>query len=456
MASLAVLQVSKARYLAGLGFKTYEKRSPNCVSVEFLDRVRIEPAMAVSVDMLNLKIFNSSTGDLITVVSLSAASKLAELCKEVTAAMGASPWTDLRFLYGSRVVEKTEVLGSLEPGTTELQLSVLKLPRLCFHCACDVLAAAPLPCEDLLLACTGNITSTEDDQVRVVGNDEGVRSPIWIWRAKAADGWSLHSATLLVRTWPVTSMSLLQDTLETFSDRSEILEAFEVVEFNRTGTWDFWPSKWKHYLHMSIAVYSDEFAALAWNQNDYLGGEGVIQRLNLQTGELVRWATNYDLNDIVAEPETGKLFLTTCYDGADIVALGDECDLTNAAAHTDMRPNAYIKSQAIGLGGSLSHDSALGVLVASGQDASFFVVGPADAPGLQLAKLAPGATAVDSIRPPGHDHTPGDKTQPWESVRIPSPDGDEDCALSNLHCVNGVVTYLANKMPVAMPGIDLG
>ena len=403
--------------------------------------------MAASVDMLTLKIFNASTGDLIVVVSRSAASKLQELGPEVTAAMGAPPWTDLRFLSGSRVVEKTEVLGSLEPGATELQLSVLKLPRLCLRCPCDVLAAAALPCQDLLLACTGNITSSKDDQVPVVGNDGGLRSPIWIWRVQAADGWSLDSASLLARTFPVTSREYFQVFLEQWSDRSEILEPHEILELTRTGTADFWPEKWNQYLHMSIAVYSDEFAALAWNQTDYLGGEGVIQRLNLQTGEILRWAATHDINDIVAEPKTGKLFLTTCYDGDDILALRDECDLTNAAAQADMRTNAYIKSQAVGLGSSLSHDSALGVLVATSHDASFFVVGPADAPGLQYAKTAPGATVVDSIRP-GEDATPGDKTQPWESIRIPLPDGDEDdegCALSKLHCLNGVVTYLVGK-----------
>eukprot|EP00439_Symbiodinium_sp_Y106_P063385 s2891_g9.t2 len=393
--------------------------------------------------MLTLKIFSSSTGDLITDASLSAASTLQELGPQVSAAMGVSPWTELRFLHGSRVLEKTEVLGSLEPGAAEVQLSVLKLPRLCFRLPCNVLSAAALPCHDLLLVCTGSITSTKDDHLTVVGKDEGLRSPIWIWRAKAAEGWSLDSATLLARTWPVTSMATLQALFES-ADRSDILTDSEIEEYRRTGTANFWPSKWKDMLHMSIAVYSDKFAALAWNQTDYLGGCGVIQRLNLQTGEILRWGAFYDLWDIVAEPNTGKLFLSTCYDGQDIVALGDECDLTNAEAQADMRPKGCIKSQAVGIGCSLTHDSALGVLVASGQDASFFVVGPADTPGLQFAKTAPGAAVVDSIRPPGDDHMPGDKTQPWESVSIPSPDGDKvDYAMSAFHCLNGVVTYLA-------------
>lgn len=325
-----------------------------------------------------------------------------------------------------------------------MQLSVLKLPRLCIRCPCQVLSAAVLPCQDLLLVCAGSITSTKDDHLPVVGKDEGKRSPIWIWRAKAAEGWSLDSATLLARTWPVLNMAELQALFESAEDRADILTDAEIEEYERTRTADFWPSKWKAWLHTSVAVYSDEFAALAWNQSDYLGGCGVIQRLNLQTGEILRWGSFYDLWDIVAEPKTGKLILSTCYDGTDLVALGDECDLTNAAPQADMRPNACIKSQTVGLGYSLTHDSALGVLVASGQDAHFFVVGPADAPGLQFAKTAPGAAVVDSMRPPRDDHTPGDRTQPWESVKIPSPDGDKvDYTMSAFHCLNGVVTYLA-------------
>ena len=58
-------------------------------------------------------------------------------------------------------------------------------------------------------------------------------------------------------------------------------------------------------------VHSARFALVAWNKDGYLGGGGQVDRLDVETGELVTLARVWDVWGVTTCP-AGRIFCTTC------------------------------------------------------------------------------------------------------------------------------------------------
>lgn len=385
--------------------------------------------------VLSLSILSSGSGDVLAALSVEASLQVEQVQKQLAEAT-TDYWRAYQLLHGARALQPSERLADIFGEALEGTLVAVKQPLLRISCPCEVLSAGFLPeSQDLLLVTKGNITSFKDDEVKVLGDD--VDSPVfWFWRLRSSDAWSLEKATLLARTWPLASNKLLQQVWEEEKDAE--IENYspwskeEVEEQKRSGIIKL-SAKITDSAAIFMRVHDESYAVFSWNQSDYFGGCGFLERLELETGKVSRLGGLWDAWDIATDP-SGQCFYTSCYDGTDVHRI--------AATVTEpsTERNTQILSQAVGLKFHLCYDASLKVLVASGGEGGCFLLAP-PGQGSGVMKMK-GAEVAQSIRPDNDDHTPGDKTSPWETVKMPLPEKKSVDDVRGFYADNGCLTFV--------------
>eukprot|EP00435_Cladocopium_sp_Y103_P031216 s1274_g7.t2 len=416
---MATVSLTPSRKLLALSLKViqrylgcWENFPPPCTPVTS----RCHSGMAAgygatTAQVLSLSILSSGSGDVLAVLSVEASLQVEQVQKQLAEATK-DYWRAYQLLHGARALQPSEHLVDIfGEGTLEATLVAVKQPLLRISCPCEVQSAGFLPeSRDLLLVTKGNITGLKDDEVKVLGDD--VNCPVfWFWRLRSSDAWSLEKATLLARTWPLTDNKILQQVWEEEKDAE--IEAYspwskeEVEEQKRSGIIKL-SAKITDCAHVFMRVHDESYAVFSWNQSDYFGGCGILDRLELETGKVSRLGGLYDAWDITTDPLSGQCFYTSCYDGTDVHRLAATVTEPSTARNTQ------ILSQTVGLRFNLCYDASLKVLAATGRPfppddsaCCFWLAPPGQGSGVMKMK---GAEMAESIRPDGDETWPKNTT----------------------------------------------
>ncbi|CAK9088901.1 unnamed protein product [Durusdinium trenchii] len=283
---------------------------------------------------------------------------------------------------------------------------MLKIP-----CNLDVLAAAFIPnSDDLLMVTKGNITAVKDEEIPALGDNDPT-GILWFWRLFRAEQWSFLSASLVARRSPCLSNNALMELWAEEKDKEEF-ESYspwtkeEVEEQKRTGI-------------------------IKWGKK-FVDQAGLYLRIHDESHAVTNRGRIWDAWDVTTD-SSGRIFYTSCYDGTDVHLLKD----TTLLQPSSEKPTpTFIVSQTVGLGFNLCFDATLKVLVTSSRDGAFFVISPPGEGRLDVGEGLP------SIRPPGDDHTPGDKTAPWDTVKILEPDGRKASTGHGFYAHGGRITFV--------------
>ncbi|CAK9094838.1 unnamed protein product [Durusdinium trenchii] len=362
---------------------------------------------------MRLKITSSGSGEVLALLELDRAILVEQVLKDLARSTEA-PFRAYTLLHNDRPLLPTECLRDIFEGD-EATLTAVALPMLKIPCNLDVLAAAFIPnSDDLLMVTKGNITAVKDEEIPALGDNDPT-GILWFWRLFRAEQWSFLSASLVARRSPCLSNNALMELWAEEKDKEEF-ESYspwtkeEVEEQKRTGIIK-WGKKFVDQAGLYLRIHDESHAVFTWNQSDILGGCGNVDRLDLATGEVTNLGRIWDAWDVTTD-SSGRIFYTSCYDGTDVHLLKD----TTLLQPSSEKPTpTFIVSQTVGLGFNLCFDATLKVLVTSSRDGAFFVISPPGEGRLDVGEGLP------SIRPPGDDHTPGDKTAPWDTVKILEP-----------------------------------
>lgn len=393
--------------------------------------------MAEGQTPIEVTITSSGSGDTLAVLSLEPQTLVEQVSQQLARYTG-DHWRVYRLLHGDKTLQPQDSLSSL--GSFEsLILVAVALPYLRIPCGFEVLSAAALPSHDLLLVTKGNITSIKDEDIKALGEDSEFYV-FWFWRLKKSDRWSFETATLLARTSPLNdSKDLLECAKEPVNRYAWTKE--EIEEQKRTGAIKLG----KHVIegaHLFLRVHDESLAVFAWNQSDVFGGGALIDSLELDTGKVSRVCGAYDIWDVASAPD-GRFFWISCYDGVAVNTL-DTGKVTETATAT--RRESRILSNTVMIGYHLAYDASLKVLIASSSKHSdspcVFIISPPEEGSLKELKMIPRAEVVDSLRPPADDRTPGDRSAPWDSVKIPISANKKAQDRKGFYADKGCVTYV--------------
>lgn len=388
------------------------------------------------------------SGKELATFSVEASCTVAEVARKTAAAAGPWPGSVYALMLGDRVLEISDTLAQAvgqAAGLLELQAVaspcvVLELP--------DVKGAAQLPgTGDLVIATHGPLVGAAGSSVPR-GSDvaDGVAAcEFWIWRLTKASGWSVSSGELVARISSVQLYEVLNYwRAERSSSRDPCLFSAEVlagdVQDVRLPDEGKCPSLLMH-------VHSDAAVVLAWNRRDYWGGQGIIRRLDLPSGEVTHVANVSDLVGVATNPADGTIYCKTCYDGSCILRLqgGSILQPGNPAEH-----EWFMTVQLPILGHGLAYDAKLGILVTD-HNRSFFAACPPDSPFFEHLASAPGVGVLEALRPLDEDHTPGNRSAPWRllELQLAHPQSHKQTAQSHdasLFVDAGVLIYLEPAM----------
>ena len=385
---------------------------------------------------LKLTILSSGSGDLLASLVLERAQLVEEALEELT--KRGSPFRAYTLLHGDRALLPRERLGEIFGEVEEVTLTAVALPMLRIPCSFDVIAASFIPkTEDLLLVTKGNILDLKDEEVPVLGDDVP-NAIFWFWRLFQAEQWSFASASLLARRSICVAENALVELWEREKDSRYCPWTKEEVEEQKRSGIVKWGKNMRDSAHLYLRVHDESHAVFTWNQSDFLGGCGIMDRLDLATGQVTPLGKIWDAWDVATDPETGRLFYTSCYDGTDVHLLKDvsvSSPRPPSAAHPTQPTETFILSQTVGLGYSLCYDSSLKALVSSSSAKDFFIISP---PGAHFE-----GEQLPSIRAAlQNDYTPGDKSAPWDTVRISGAESRVASKKCGFHANEGCVTYV--------------
>ncbi|CAJ1431676.1 unnamed protein product [Effrenium voratum] len=364
---------------------------------------------------MTLTITNVASGEVMAVLS-ERPSSVKEAALQLANELG-TPHQAFKLLSSTGAVLEESAL--IEEGTAALQAARLPLLRISVRCRVMSMQFIPGESQDLLLVTLGNL-KPQEEKLDVLGADDGPESSMWFWRL-FGPSYCPSKAQLIAR-----KMCARTGWRDGLPPGKEVEETGNVM----------WPNKFNGYVDTFMSVHDESFAVFSWNQNDYLGGCANLEQLNLKTGEVTWLTSGWDCWDMTTD-EAGTLFYISCYDGTDIHRIQDARVQQPATERTETQ----IVSQAEGLGFVLGYDASLKVLIISSRDTFFYAVG-APSEGLEKLCAIPGAERVPSMRPPADDHTPGDRTRPWETVKIPSPENRLVETKGGFYCNNGCVTFV--------------
>lgn len=406
---------------------------------------------------LELKVLSSTTGELLAAFAADASSTVAQAARRVAEASSASSWMDFRLLRGADVLRSGSTLHEALGGARGVvELTAIALPVARVEVPCTVMDACMLPTSgDVVLACQGSLRP-QQPAPPVLGDDHGESSSIWLWRLSAASGWSLSAAVLLARRYGCV-LEDMKPSWDLEEDQVDLWTLEQIEAGERDGVIPF-PAKLKEHQMVHLHAHSEDYAIFSWNQSDYFGGRGCIDRLDLASGQVVTVARVFDVWDVTTDRD-GRIFCTTCYDGTDILQIQGGTVLEPGHPEEMVCPGHHrILANTTGLGFDLCFDRALGGLVASCsrfcQPFCFFAVCPPDSSCLAAARQQPGAKVLASFRAEEDDRTPGDRASPWVCVRLPPPAGameGRDLHSERLQLVahDGRVTHVGTLDPMA-------
>jgi len=384
---------------------------------------------------IEVTITSSGSGDTLAVLSLEPQTLVEQVSQQLAQHSG-DRWRVYRLLHGDKTLQPQDPLSSLG-SLSSLSLIAVALPYLRIPCSFEVVSAAALPSHDLLLVTKGNITSIKDEDIKALGEDSEFYV-FWFWRLKKSDRWSFETATLLARTCPLTDSKYLLECAKE-PDKEYVWTKEEIEELKRTGVVKL-GKRIAESAHLFLRVHDESLAVFAWNQSDYFGGCALIDSLELDTGKVSRVSRAYDIWDVATAPD-GRFFWISCYDGTAVNTL-DTGKITETATRFESR----ILSNTVMIGNHLAYDASLKVLVASSNKHSdspcVFVISPPEEGSLKELKMMPGAEVVDSLRPPRDDHTPGDRSAPWDTVKIPISANKKAQVAKGFYAEKGCVTYV--------------
>lgn len=178
-----------------------------------------------------------------------------------------------------------------------------------------------------------------------------------------------------------------------------------------------YPSKLQGSSRASVCGHNDQFVVMGWNANQYFSVGGHIDRLDVESGEIMPLASVPDIWGVATDPRDGRIFCVTCYDGIDLLLMQGSSVLEPNRG-SGVQP--LILAQAGGyLGWGVAFDVALGAVVSrSHRNGCFYVISPQENEMLSQLCSLEGAVVVDALRPPADDCTPGDRSQPWVCLQI--------------------------------------
>lgn len=397
-----------------------------------------------------LKVLSSTTGDLLAAFSTDASSTVRQAARRVAEASSVSSWMDFQLIRGRDVLRNSSTLHEALGGERgAVELTALALPVARIEVPYKVMDVCVLPKSgDLILASQGSLLLSQPAPP-VVGDDHGESSSIWLWRLSAASGWSLSAAVLLARLFGCVP-GALKPSWDCPEDQADLWTAEQIEVGESTGVIPF-PAKLKKQQGLRLHAHSEDHAIYSWNQSDYIGGMGFIDRIDLASGQVVSISKVCDVWDLTTDPQDGRIFCTTCYDGTDIMQIEGATVLVPERPDEMYTASHKILANAPGIGFDLCFDSALGGLVAScsrfEKPFCFFAVCRPGSDGLAAASSQPGAQVTEALRSPEEDRTPGNRSSPWSCVKLPSHDGamaERDLHSEELHLAahGGCVTYL--------------
>lgn len=327
-----------------------------------------------------------------------------------------------------RLIKGTDVLADESTiqdavGVGKVVLRACALPVLSLPLP-GVSGVATLPGSgDYILAATGDLGTGYTGGAQ--GTDEGADCPLWLWRLRSETGWAPEEAVLLTRRRCCTHEELQKVWVgcrDILQKQGRIEQPYEKDELADETAIPY-PRKLRERFRAYLHAHDDRYVLVAWNQSDYIGGCGYVDRLDLETLEIVRMARIHDLWGVTTDPRDGTIFGVTCYDGTDVMQIAgctvyapdpDPVATIMAGAHRILAqpinpPMEY----------GMAFVPALGGLVVFGRtDGVLLLICPPDSPGLRQAQGLEGAEITESLRPPADDRTPGDRSSPWVCVRL--------------------------------------
>mmetsp|Transcript_119429 Transcript_119429/g.343086 ORF Transcript_119429/g.343086 Transcript_119429/m.343086 type:complete len:457 (-) Transcript_119429:141-1511(-) len=367
---------------------------------------------------VNLQINNALTGELIAEVSAGLDWTVGDVADKAAERRPLPLGLSYVFSLGAQKLAPEAILANrFEAGSSAaLQAHVPEIGSIVLP---GLTGAAQLPeSGDIVIASNGDISG--DPQRVAVGHDDGPSSYLWLWRLKRSEGFSTQAAVLLARTRCYEIKELRDNWAECFSlfkagegdekFRYRVFDRSQLQQFGETP--DQLPQSQKISPRAWVTVHNEEHVLLGWNRHDLLGSCGIVDRLNVKTGEVVRVARISDLWKAVTDPRDGAVYCSTCYAGWAVSRVQG-----SSVLHPDCQTTLPTQVLA-NMGPAIDFDAELcgGALVQPKVDGSVLVALPPDSDTTEAMQLG-GEEISDPLDP---QYPPGDKSNPWRTLRFPA------------------------------------
>eukprot|EP00931_Biecheleriopsis_adriatica_P064859 TRINITY_DN3953_c0_g2_i1.p1 TRINITY_DN3953_c0_g2~~TRINITY_DN3953_c0_g2_i1.p1 ORF type:complete len:493 (-),score=83.79 TRINITY_DN3953_c0_g2_i1:265-1743(-) len=331
--------------------------------------------------------------------------------------------------FGEKKLEPDSFLGDLgADAAIDLQAHVSPTGSIVLP---GVTGAAELPDSgDIIVASKGDITAGEG-KLESLGPDDGPSSYMWLWRLSKSHGYALQHATLLTRRQCYSTEELLRewDYCVGMQEAGEPESAFKFEAFSLAMVKEFGedPKDLPHSpnLSMSTWVYahSDKYALLTWGKTGcyrFELGPGIIERLDIETGNVDHVSNVQDLWGIATDPRDGTIFCVCCDAGATVLRLGNT--VTNLGAQGGFWELAQIGSDGLAFDPELFGGALVSPAIAHRREGD----DETKATSHILVALPPGTDVAEALKLGGEkEHEFYDEDEeyrdqyPWRVVRFP-------------------------------------